>query len=71
MSILAEVDEARDLTQCKAPTRMALAVGEGMSFLDALTNGMDRGEAFAAAGNSESSIKQESRRSTTQITEPR
>ena len=71
MAILAEADEARDLSRAAAPTGMALAVDEGLSFLDALTDGMDRGEAFAVGSNSESSIEVKSRRSTTRGARPR
>jgi len=58
---LAEADEAQDLSRAEAPTRMALAVDEGLSLLGALTDGMDRREAFAVASNSESSIEVKSR----------
>ena len=71
MAILAEADEARDLSRADAPKGMALAVDEGLSFLDALTDGMDRGEAFAVGSDSESSIEVKSRRSTTRSTKPR
>ena len=39
MAILAEADEAQDLSQADAPTGMALTIDEGLSFLDALTDG--------------------------------
>ena len=71
MVILADADEAQDLSQPKAPTGMAFAVKKGISSLDALTDGMDRGEAFVVASNSKSLIKHKSRRSTTQSTRPR
>jgi hypothetical protein len=71
MAILAEADEARDLSRADAPKGMALAVDEGLSFLDALTDGMDRGEAFAVGSDSDSSIEVKSRRSTTRSTRPR
>ena len=71
MAILAEADEARDLSRAAAPTGMALAVDEGISFLDALTEGMESGEAFAVGSNSESSVEQKSRRSTTRSARPR
>ena len=71
MAILAEADEARDLSRAAAPTGMALAVDEGISFLDALTEGMESGEAFAVGSDSESSVEQKSRRSTTQSARPR
>ena len=61
ITILAEADEAQDLSRAEAPTRMALAVDEGLSLLGALTDGMDRREAFAVASNSESSIEVKSR----------
>ena len=61
MAILAEADEARDLSQANAPTGMALAVDEGLSFLDALTDGMDHGEAFAVTSDSESLVEVNSR----------
>ena len=57
MAILIEADEARDLSRVEAPTGMALTVDEGLSFLNALTDGMDRGETFAVASDSESSIE--------------
>ena len=58
MAILAE---AGDLNRAEAPTGMTLAVDECLSFLDALTDGMGRGEAFAVASDSESSIEVKSR----------
>ena len=51
--ILAAADEARDSSRAKAPTGMALPVDEGLSFLDALNDGMDSREAFAVASDSE------------------
>ena len=50
---------------------MALAVDEGLIFLNALTDGMDHGEAFAVTSDSESSIEVKSRRSTTRSTRSR
>ena len=54
MAILVDADEAQDLGRSEATTGMALSVNKGMSFLDALTDGMDRGEAFAVASDSKS-----------------
>ena len=71
IAILAEADGAPYLSQATASTRIALAVDEGISFLDALTDGMDRGEAFAIASNCESLVEQKSRRSTTRSTRTR
>ena len=71
MAILAEANEAWDLSQAKAPTRMALAVDEGPSFLDTLTDRMDHGEAFIIASDSKSSIEVKSRQSTMQSMRPR
>ena len=71
MAILAEANEAWDLSQAKAPTGMALAVDEGLSFLSALTDRMGSGEAFAVASDSNSSIEVKPRRSTTRSTRPR
>ena len=57
MAILAEVDEARDLSRATVPTGIALSVDKGISFLNALTNGMDQGEFFAIASNSGSLVE--------------
>ena len=65
MAILAKANEARGLSQADAPTGMAFAINEGLSFLDALTNGMDRGGALAVTSDSESSADVKSRGSTT------
>ena len=54
-------DEARDLRRAAAPTGRALAVTEGLSFLEALTREDDddteAGEAFAAGSESDSSAE--------------
>ena len=56
MAILAEADIAHDLIRATASTGMTLVVDEGISFLDALTDGMDRGESFAIASDRKSSV---------------
>ena len=71
MTILAKADETRDLSQAAVPTGMALAADKGLSFLDTLTVGMDRGEAFTVGSDSESSVEAKSRRSTTRSMRPR
>ena len=54
-------DEAHDLRRAAVPTGQALAVTEGLSFLEALTreddNDTEAGDAFAVGSESDSSAE--------------
>ena len=63
MKILAEVNDARNLSPAAALTGMAVVGDEGISFLGALADGMDHGKAFAVGSTSDSLVEQNSTRS--------